>query len=285
MTMKEKQENKERGISAGVLTLFGAGLYDLEGIFLDEDLKGKREVYLHSMRFGEVIDGSESEMIGIFYLDAASHAGACKYSIQEVDVEEGVMELTIKTKDKKIIARFTGPSEGFGEVFVENKKGHLFVHPSEHENKVNLLGDSTISRITFELDNHIVTEGQPFDGIDVQLVNDNENQLCIDVKAGRHGSDACASFYTSFVNGESKHMMHTRGGSNVPSKLNFAFTGTLYIDEYKFEVCLGQGKRNSYNNWHLASTNLTGSSNNKSGNLGPFHITTADSENFKITRK
>lgn len=281
--MDTKKTEPYFGGASGSVTLVGAGLFDLEGIFIEVGTTGSRAIHLHSMRFGDVVDGSESELEGCFYEDPAKHLGKCYYSLEEADDDVGVMVLTIKGKDKSTkIARLEGPSEGFGEAFVTNKKGHLHVHPSEHNNYVKFKGNSSIDSISFELDEYIVTKDQPFDGIHPELESGNANKLDIDVKAGRKGSSDCADFYKDFVGNDSKYMMHTRGGNVHPSKLNFAFTGTLYINNIAFEVCIGQGHDGSYNNWHLCSKDMDSSSNHKSGDLGAFHLSQDGSNTFEV---
>ena len=279
---------KSSGWGGGSVTLVGAGLYDLEGFFAAGLLSGERTLHLHSMRLGDVIDGSESELEGRFFCDPNDHTGVCYYTLEEVDGEEGVMVLTIKAKDKEQeICRLEGLSEGFGEAFVTNKKGHLHVHPSEHNNLVRFEGDSSISNISFELDDHIVSKGEPFDGIhwdhDEQQ-QDKENHLTIDVKAGRHNSEDCGSFYRNSVGDETARMMHTLGGSGDPDKLNFAFTGTLYIDDDSYDVCIGQGHHGAYDNWHLASFSLNAAKNHKSGTLGNYKLEPSGSHTFKVKK-
>ncbi len=274
--------------ATGIVTLLGAGIYDLEGVFVDPALTKSgvivQKVYLRSTRVGDVFDASASQVVGNFFVAPSNYVGACRYSLEDADLEEGEMELTIRSKNSEtIIARFVGPSEGIGEAFVKHKKGHLHVEPSEHENNVYFKGDGSITSIGFELEDHIVSKKQPFDGITWKAINDNK--LKIDVKAGRHKTEPCANFYKNFVNNNKKNMMHSRGGDAAPKELNFAFTGVLTINGKPFNVCIGQGRTSDHNNWHLASPDLSASDDNKKGKLGgEFQISTVDSQYFNIKK-
>ncbi|CAM1372049.1 hypothetical protein [Tenacibaculum xiamenense] len=289
-TRKETIKGDNFGVAVGALEIGGAGVYELVGGFWDESLGGKRKVCLSSLGVGDVIDAAVSEMEGTFQLDPSDHFGSCRYTLEAAQGEDGPMILTIKTRKGEKIAELKGDSEGFGEAFCENKKGHLYVSPSEHQNIVVIEGDSSLKSLKFELDDHKVTKNQPFDGIHAEDNADNPNTLKIDVKAGRKGSSSCAGFYKDFVDGKTNNMMHTRGGNVKPDKLNFAFTGVLSI-EYgngvvnSYNICLGQGHHGTENNWHFASEDLESAKNHKSGDLGDFHISCDGSYTFKVKRK
>jgi hypothetical protein len=282
-----KIESNKRGVDfLNSVSIIGAGLYDLEGYFFDVSLKGEERVHLHSTRLGNVVDAAESELTGEFDVTISNYIGACKYSLEEVEDGAGEMELTIFSKDgKKVLGTFIGASEGFGEAFVIRKKGHLHVHPSEHNNIVEFIGDSSIKKIAFELDEFVHTKGQPYHGVHWDIIDNKENQLKIDAKAGRKNSKNCADFFNDSVGNSNDYMMHTDGGSSKPSELNFAFTGILYIDDQEFEISLGQGHHGAYNNWFLASFDMKPTKHHKSGDLGKFHISTDGSNKFKVKKK
>ena len=292
-TKNQKSKQKEQhstntnlGGAMGKVSTNGVGIYDLEGSFYDVQLSDMEKVHLHSLGFGEVIDTSSSYVAGAFYENPKDYLGTCRFSLEEISFDFGLIKLTILSKDKTVkIAQLYGMSKGFGEAFVKNKKGHLHIKPSEHTNKVKFIGDSSIDKISFELDDHIVTEDQPFDGIHADLINDKSNELEIDVKAGRKGSKDCAKFFNNSVGNSNDYMMHTDGGSSKPDELNFAFTGTLIINDQAFEISLGQGHHYNENNWHLASYELKPTSHHKSGNLGDFHISTSGSYTFHVKVK
>lgn len=259
-------------LGAGFITLAGIGLSNLEAYFTTGFSCDQKMLHLYSTQLGSnIIDSAESELVGDFILNPSAHVGCCYYSLEEVEEGSGEMALTIMAqKNGTPIGFFTASAEGFHEAMVSNKKGHLHITPSEHSNKLNLFGDSSIYSLDFELDKHCITRGQPFDGIHWNLQDNRINKLFIDVKAGRKNSQQCADFYQKKVNNKPEHMMCTCGGSHQPSQLNFAFTGTLIINGERLKVCIGQGHSDDCNNWHIASYDLQSSNNGKSGELGPF---------------
>lgn len=282
----------------GSLATAGVVLYDIEGDFLALTLFGGRRIHLHSVRFGDVVDISLTGMEGFFATDMDKYIGKCLYTIAEIDAEGGVAELTIlhevKGSDtKKVIARLTGEAAGLGEAFCKNKKGHLHVHPAVQDNIIEFKGESSVKKITFELDEHIITTGEKFDGVHADSVKKKENHLSINVKAQRKGSKDCAKFFSDYVAGKSKNMIHTAKGSNVPDELNFAFTGTLTIDDSTFQVCMGQGHYGTTNNWHFSSAAVTASSDAKSGvlstkvnsSLVSYELKQDGSHTFKVKKK
>ena len=153
-----------------------------------------------------------------------------------------------------------------------------------HNNEFNFSGDSSIGSLSFVWSKeYIVTESQPWGGVNSGSSSGAENSLQIVVSAGRHGSDECANWFKKYVNSDYYRMIHTLGGSNLPSKLNFAITGTLYINNQAFEICLGQGHNSDGNNWHLASVDLNADNNAKNGRLGEFELDQSGSHEFKVS--
>lgn len=132
-----------------------------------------------------------------------------------------------------------------------------------HDNKFLFKKGRGIKSISFTWDDpeKIISSGQPWGG-----VNSYDGEITI--AAGRHKTKECASWYNNYVNGDSTHMVHTGGGSKVPSELNFAIKGTLIVNEKPFSICLGQGSNSGGNNWHLASEKITTDANNKNGEIG-----------------
>jgi|GEM_PF-2521695 len=149
-----------------------------------------------------------------------------------------------------------------------------------HDNDIVFEGQSGIGKMNFQfIGDYCVSDNEPFDGVKVST----GETLTITVKAGRHNSSRCASFFSSAVNGNQSHMMHSRGGDNKPKELNFAVKGTLKINDKEYDVVLGQGHHGNNNNWHIASFKLTADKDGKSGNLGAFRITQSDdSYTFKV---
>jgi hypothetical protein len=272
--------------AVGYVTVLGIGVYYLSARFLGDIVGSGKEIHLKADGLGEFVDASFSEMAGFFYVDPSAHIGRCYYTLEDFEVEEGMMRLVIYGSDKETrIGAFYGLSEGFGEAYAHKKKASLSTWPSVYENKVKFIGNSTVSSITFLPHDHIVTKGQPFDGIAVAPINGHNNEIEIDFKSGRKGSKECADFFNATVNGDEAHMIHTERGSNKPGELNFAFNGTLTINGQAFEICLGQGHYLTTNNWHLAATSLDADGNGKNGNLGKFRLEQDGSHTFKVSVK
>jgi hypothetical protein len=115
-------------------------------------------------------------------------------------------------------------------------------------------------------------------------VNGGKGSVTITVDASRSGNSDVALWYKSFVQSNTRHMLHTAKGSNSPDKLNFAVQGTLTIGEQEFAVCFGQGHYGFTNNWHLCGPELSARANNKSAYLdNEYYIATSDNNEFNIS--
>lgn len=101
-----------------------------------------------------------------------------------------------------------------------------------------------------------ITDGQPKPG-PVTTHMDGPRQFVINVSAGRHGADKCASVVKDYIGSQEGKIIHTGGGNILPSKLNFAFKGILNIESDagtdSIEVWIGQGHHGSEDNWFIAS--------------------------------
>lgn len=121
--------------------------------------------------------------------------------------------------------------------------------PTERTNKLIFQNAKSVN-LDFKPLDHIVSKGQPWGGISF-------NEDTITIKAGRHGSDECASYFKNFINSNNDYAIHTCGGETLPEKLNFAVKGKLIIESDEFDVCIAQGHRSSgANNWWIASPAL-----------------------------
>lgn len=148
--------------------------------------------------------------------------------------------------------------------------------PTIRENEFIFNKGTNISSISFQLEDHIITDNQPWDGVTF-----NSTTGVFLVKAGRKGSTKCADWYKKFVNSESKHMIHTEGGSHKPDELNFAFQGILTINGFVCHICIGQGHYGTTNNWHIASKLISADSNGKNGAIG-FSLNQNGSHSFDL---
>lgn len=119
-----------------------------------------------------------------------------------------------------------------------------------------------VSAFSFKITNHSITGGQPWDGI-TKFSSDSDGNNTMTIKAGRKGSDDVATWFNNKVG--SGHAIGCNTSSHTtPSKLNFAFTGTLSF-EYEDksyscpDVVIGQGhSSSSRNNWWLGGKNMVG---------------------------
>ena len=135
---------------------------------------------------------------------------------------------------------------------------------TEHDNEFDFNPSTNVESIEFKFGGeYIVTEGQPWSGV-------SANGGKIVVKAGRSGSEKCAKWFKDYVSSCEGNMIHTCGGDHLPEKLNFAIRGILTIDGQSFDVCIGQGHRDSTdeNNWHIASRCIIADGDGKNGALG-----------------
>lgn len=146
-----------------------------------------------------------------------------------------------------------------------------------HDNVLSFTSP-TQSKISFIYRDHRITDGQEWGGVAVNGGN-------IIIKAGRHKSVEPAVWFNSIVEKNYKHMIHTVGGENIPEELNFAVLGTLTIDDISFEVCIGQGSRDSTdeNNWHIASRSLWADSDAKNGMIG-IKVMQSGTHEFVLTK-
>ncbi len=138
---------------------------------------------------------------------------------------------------------------------------------STHENEFVFESNNGL-KVDFKYNNdNIITHGQDFNGVTTKDTT-SKTKCTVTVKAGRKGSSRCADWYKQSVNNNKNHMIHTGSGEHSPSNLNFAIKGILTIDTDSYEVCLGQGhNKNSQNNWHLASIEISSDSNGKQGDI------------------
>lgn len=149
----------------------------------------------------------------------------------------------------------------------------------EHDNIFNFEAYTNVTSITFKFNgNYIITDDQPWSGV-------SSDGGKITIKAGRKGSEKCATWFKDYVASNYTNMIHTCGGDNLPDKLNFAIQGILTIDGQSFDVCLGQGHRDSTseNNWHIASKSIIADADAKNGALG-IRMLQDGTNSFKLSR-
>jgi hypothetical protein len=278
----------------GDLSLGGVAVYGLACGFIALDKHPL--VALTSFGFGDVIDLSNSELEGQFFGNPKNYMGRCHYTLKEFDVEAGLLELTIRHREGgEPIGRFQGPSEGFGEAYVTNKKGHLSVETKEHDNRVEIKGDSGtgIKDLQFQLEDECIADGQPYDGVDACYTSKTtKHELTIDVKCGRNDKygKTAAQFFNDGIGNDANHLVgdptDTRTARHLPFKVNFAIRGTLSIDGTDYDVCFAQYHSGAFNPWFFGSRSLVGDPRKMTdGTLGGAYAVKASGySSFKITR-
>jgi hypothetical protein len=241
--------------AVGALTVAGVFVFGLECVFVTPGAK-THLVTFNASGLGLVLDFAEAELVGAFFDDPRKFVGKCDYSLEEVETEAGEAELTLTRKGIPI-GTFTGPAEGVGAFIGKNKKGHLHAatHTNDENNYVLFNGDASIKSIDFQLESECISKGQSYHGVHADWPDSKGNELRINVKCGRHGSDLPAEYFL----GAAQDIDHVIGlaGERFPKSLNFAIGGVLTIDNESFEVCLGQGHTQHHNPWDFASLALS----------------------------
>ncbi|MCY7296898.1 hypothetical protein [Alteromonas sp. a30] len=244
--------------------------------------------------WGDDFGVSISELGGAFSKPVKDLEGECHFNLEEDGEEDGVLKFTIK-QDGVAVGEFKGISEGLDFTAIIDGKGKLKAPRTvAHHNKFIFKGIDTnndINDIKFLFNNddtsaYSITKGQPWKEVNV-MQKDHGSTLIVDIDAGRKGDSSNADFFNDTVNSDGNNMIHTDGGSNKPSELNFAIKGVLEINGDRFNVCLGQGHRssNDHNNWHLASESLSADKHQKNGNLGSFHLAQNGTHQFDVSLK
>jgi hypothetical protein len=269
--------------ATGLLGMGGFLFYYIGCIFAVADPKHPI-LRFHADGLGDDFDVDSSEMVGAFTKSPDKLTGKCHFTLENADLEEGAIELTI-LQDDAVVGVFTGVSEGFGEAILKGTGKLTIPETKEHNNNFTFEGDHSIKSISFDYgDLYTITKGQPWGEVTTSNSHSGST-LKIDIGAGRKESTSNASWYNATVNSNHNQMFHTRGGDNVPSELNFAIKGVLTINNVPFNVCLGQGASGSYNNWHLASESASATHPHKDGFLGNFKLSQSGSSEFKVKKK
>lgn len=126
----------------------------------------------------------------------------------------------------------------------------------EHDNKFSLK-ISGLSNFSFDLKEHSITKGQPWDGVTTSYDSGSADFI---VKAGRKNSDTNAKWFIEKLNGGS--CLGNSSSGSVPGSLNFAFIGTMSFshggkDIVCENVLIGQG-HSTRNTWWLGGPKMSG---------------------------
>ncbi len=110
--------------------------------------------------------------------------------------------------------------------------------------------------------NYSVTSGQPWGGVTATPTTQSP-QVTVKALAGRHNSTPPAQFFTSHLQSPNPSNPDAIAAQSqqdeLPSDLNFAFTGNLTINGTSYPVVLGQGHQwwVGYNNWWVGGAPVT----------------------------
>ena len=127
------------------------------------------------------------------------------------------------------------------------------------ENKFQLKM-SGIHHLKFEVIDHFITSGQPWEGIS-KIVCDIDGSGCIMyVMAGRVGSKETASWFADAIRPGSAIGCETNDA--MPEKLNFAFIGKMSFDHDGHtytgdDIVIAQGHNGFRNNWWIGGPHMT----------------------------
>jgi hypothetical protein len=125
---------------------------------------------------------------------------------------------------------------------------------SIHDNEVWLTthGDRGMVFDSFDMSDHAITAGQPWDGV---TVNKDSNGLHFNIKAGRKNDYVSSTFFNQAT--ASWGVQGSRGDDAInPDKLNFAIKGTVHGHyngaAFACEMVVGQGSNALGNTWWFA---------------------------------
>jgi len=144
-------------------------------------------------------------------------------------------------------------------------------------------GKAASQAVDFTVSDSRIKKDKTISNSDI-TINPGIGKLTINIDVSRNGNSDVANWYHDSVGNNTQYMMHTKSGSNNPSKLNFAIQGVLKIGDQEFKVCIGQGHYSTVNNWHMCSYAISARGNNKSAYLDNiYYISTEGSSTFEIS--
>jgi hypothetical protein len=121
----------------------------------------------------------------------------------------------------------------------------------QHDNLLMLVPNNCTLNITFALNEHSITSGQPWSGCSGSMQDGIFNLVA---KAGRKGSSGVASW----LHNHATNATCTDDCNCVwPADLNFAFSGTITINGDSYQVTIGQGSTFGKNNWWIGGPGWT----------------------------
>ena len=137
---------------------------------------------------------------------------------------------------------------------------------------------SGLSNLKFELSDHSITSGQPWQGI--SKIECNDSGCTMYVMAGRKDSAATASWFADAIKPGSAIGCTTI--DTMPEELNFAFKGNMSFDHggetfTGKDIVIGQGSTDSFrNNWWIGGPSMS-----VIAAIPPF--ASSETQTFKVT--
>lgn len=116
-----------------------------------------------------------------------------------------------------------------------------------------------ITYISFAYNNDIqYKSGLSFNGV---TVTGATNQITINVEIDREADAEPANWFKNALNNDASHAFTNTGvGDDLPTELNFAFSGTLTVTcaagTFSYTVYIGQGNYGLTNNWWVGSLDI-----------------------------
>ena len=103
--------------------------------------------------------------------------------------------------------------------------------------------------VSFDKSNYNVTGGQPWSW---PKASNSHLSVTVDFPAGRHNSSGPAVWFRNSIPTKLVLLATWPASGDVrtmPENLNFAFRGTLDIDQNKYPIIVGQGSTGVHNDW------------------------------------
>ncbi len=159
------------------------------------------------------------------------------------------------------------------------------IQTTSHDNNILFfLTGLTGSDMSFTPTGHIVTGGQPWNGITSGPGYDNI-EFNIDIFCGRKGSNEVGEWFRNWSSNNNGKSIDGHNAS-VHDSMNFAVSGVMILNGNSYNVCLAQYGYASSNIWVICGANFTNLQGTYSMNTpdGKYNFQTTNTDSaFNIT--